>query len=133
MTNRIRVLLIDDETVFVNALTNVLTRRGIKVQSASDGYQALQILTNEQFDVLVLDLRMPGMDGLATLKAIRERDALTPVLLLSGNIDLKQVSDALQEGAAEVLLKPCPVDALVSSIENAYERKGFATEVAEKS
>lgn len=133
MTNRIRVLLIDDETVFVNALTNVLTRRGIKVQSASDGYQALQILTKEQFDVLVLDLRMPGMDGLATLKAIRERDALTPVLLLSGNIDLKQVSDALQEGAAEVLLKPCPVDALVSSIENAYERKGFATEVAEKS
>jgi DNA-binding NtrC family response regulator len=133
MTNRIRVLLIDDETVFVDALTNVLTRRGIKVQSASDGYQALQILTNEQFDVLVLDLRMPGMDGLATLKAIRERDALTPVLLLSGNIDLKQVSDALQEGAAEVLLKPCPVDALISSIENAFERKGFATEVAEKS
>jgi DNA-binding NtrC family response regulator len=133
MNDRIRVLLIDDEKVFVNALTNVLTRRGIKVQSASDGYQALQILTNEQFDVLVLDLRMPGMDGLATLKAIRKQDALTPVLLLSGNIDLKQVSDALQQGAAEVLLKPCPVDALVSSIENAYERKGFATEVAEKS
>jgi DNA-binding NtrC family response regulator len=133
MTKGIRVLLIDDETFFVDALTNVLTRRGIRVQSASDGYQALQILKNEQFDVLVLDLRMPGMDGLVTLKAIRERDALTPVLLLTGNIDLKQVSDALKEGAAEVLLKPCPVDILVSSIENAYERKGFATEVAEKS
>ncbi len=132
MTSGIRVLLIDDETVFVDALTNVLTRRGIRAQSAPDGYKALELLTNEEFDVLVLDLRMPGMDGLATLKAIRERDALTPVILLSGNIDLKQVSDALREGAAEVLLKPCPVDILVSSIENAFERKGFATEVAEK-
>lgn len=132
MTSGIRVLLIDDETVFVDALTNVLTRRGIRAQSAPDGYKALELLTNEEFDVLVLDLRMPGMDGLATLKAIRERDALTPVILLSGNIDLKQVSDALKEGAAEVLLKPCPVDILVSCIENAFERKGFATEVAEK-
>lgn len=133
MTSGIRVLLIDDETVFVDALTNVLTRRGIRTQSALDGYKALELLTNEEFDVLVLDLRMPGMDGLSTLRAIRERDALTPIILLSGNIDLKQVSDALKEGAAEVLLKPCPVDILVSSIENAYERKGFATEVAEKS
>jgi DNA-binding NtrC family response regulator len=92
----------------------------------------LELISREEFDVLVLDLRMPGMDGLATLKAIRQRDALTPVILLTGNIELKQVSDALQEGVAEVLLKPCPVDILVSSIENAYERKGFATEVAEK-
>jgi DNA-binding NtrC family response regulator len=73
---------------------------------------------------------MPGMDGLTTLKAIRERDALIPVILLTGNIDVKQVSEALKEGAAEVLLKPCPVENLVSCIEDAYERKGFATNVA---
>ncbi len=76
MTSGIRVLLIDDETVFVDALTNVLTRRGIRTQSALDGYKALELLANQEFDVLVLDLRMPGMDGLSTLKAIRERDAL---------------------------------------------------------
>ena len=132
MTNRIRILLIDDETVFVDSLTKVLTRRGISVQSAPDGHRAIQLLTNEGFDVIVLDLRMPGMDGLATLKAIRERDAAIPVILLTGHIDLKQVSEALKEGAAEVLLKPCPVENLVSSIENAHERKGFATEVADK-
>jgi DNA-binding NtrC family response regulator len=132
MNNGIRVLLIDDETVFVESLTKVLSRRGITVQSASDGYSGVALLTNEEFDVIVLDLRMPGMDGLATLKAIREHDARTPVILLTGHIDLKQVSEALKEGAAEVLLKPCPVENLVSSIENAYERKGFATEVADK-
>ncbi|MEI7449248.1 MAG: response regulator [Desulfomonile sp.] len=131
MTSQIRVLMIDDETVFVNSLTKVLTRRGIGVQSAPDGHKGLALLTNEGFDVIVLDMRMPGMDGLATLKAIRERDALIPVILLTGHIDLKQVSDALKAGAAEVLLKPCPVENLVSSIENAYERKGFAAEVSE--
>jgi len=131
MTSGIRVLLIDDEKVFVDSLTNVLTRRGMKAQSAPDGYRALELLTNEQFDVLVLDLRMPGMDGLSVLKAIRERDTLTPVLLLTGHIDFKQVSEALKEGAAEVVLKPCPVDILISCIENAYERKCFATEVAQ--
>ncbi len=131
MTSQIRVLMIDDETVFVNSLTKVLTRRGIGVQSAPDGHKGLALLTNEGFDVIVLDMRMPGMDGLATLKAIRERDALIPVILLTGHIDLKQVSEALKAGAAEVLLKPCPVENLVSSIENAYERKGFAAEVSE--
>lgn len=131
MTSQIRVLMIDDETVFVNSLTKVLARRGIGVQSAPDGHTGLALLTNEGFDVIVLDMRMPGMDGLATLKAIRERDTLTPVILLTGHIDLKQVSEALKAGAAEVLLKPCPVENLVSSIENAFERKGFAVEVSE--
>ena len=131
MTSQIRVLMIDDETVFVNSLTKALSRRGIRVQSAPDGHRALELLINEGFDVIVLDMRMPGMDGLATLKAIRESDTLTPVILLTGHIDLKQVSEALKAGAAEVLLKPCPVENLVSSIENAFERKGFAAEVSE--
>ncbi len=133
MTSQIRVLMIDDETVFVNSLTKALSRRGIRVQSAPDGHRALELLINEGFDVIVLDMRMPGMDGLATLKAIRESDTLTPVILLTGHIDLKQVSEALKAGAAEVLLKPCPVENLVSSIENAFERKGFAAEVSETS
>jgi len=132
MTTGIRVLLVDDETVFVDSLTNVLTRRGIRVQSAPDGYRALELLSNERFDVIVLDLRMPGMHGLDTLKAIRERDALIPVLLLTGHINMNHVSEALQAGVSDFLMKPCPAETLVSSIENAYERKCFATEVAKK-
>ena len=132
MTDQIRVLLIDDEAVFLESLTKVLARRGMSIQSAHDGYKALEILTSEEFDVIVLDVRMPGMDGLATLKAIRNRDALTPVLLLTGHIDLDQVLQAMKGGVGEVFLKPCPVENLVSAIENAYERKGFAREVARK-
>jgi DNA-binding NtrC family response regulator len=132
MTSRIRVLLIDDETVFVDSLTKVLTRRGFRVQSAPDGLKALELLTNEIFDVLVLDMRMPVMDGIATLKAIRERDALIPVVVLTGNPNMKQLAEALKEGAADIVLKPCPVDMLVSCIENAYERKCCAIDVANK-
>jgi len=131
MTGRIRTLLIDDEKVFTDSLTKVLIKRGIGVQTAPDGYKALELLSNGGFDVIVLDMRMPGLDGLATLKAIREHDTLTPVILLTGNIDVKQVAEALKAGAAEVLLKPCPVENLVSCIEDAYERKGFAIDVAE--
>ena len=131
MNSRIRALLVDDEKVFIDSLTKVLIRRGISVQAAPDGYKALELLKNKGFDVIVLDMRMPGLDGLGTLKAIREQDTLTPVIVLTGAIDVKQVSDALKAGAAEVLLKPCPVENLISCIEDSYERKGFAMEVAE--
>jgi two-component system, OmpR family, response regulator len=133
MTSGIKVLLIDDETVFVNSLTNVLNRRGMSVQGVSDGFKALELLSKETFDVLVLDMRMPGMDGVAVLKAIRERDALTPVIVLTGHVNMKQSTEALKQGASEVVLKPCPIDILISCIENAYERKRFAEDVAERS
>jgi len=132
MTSRIRVLLIDDEKVFVDGLVGVLTRRGMKVQSVNDGLKALDLLTNELFDVLVLDMRMPGMDGVELLKAIRERDVQTPVIVLTGQASIKQLAEVVKEGVAEVVLKPCRIDTLVSCIENAHERKVFATQVAEK-
>jgi DNA-binding NtrC family response regulator len=132
MTGRIRVLLIDDETVFVDNLAGILTRRGMQVQSVNDGLKALDLLTNELYDVLVLDLRMPGMDGVELLKAIRERDIHTPVIVLTGNMNIKQLTEALKEGVAEVVLKPCRIDTLISCIENTYERKTFATQVEEK-
>ena len=132
MTSRIRVLLIDDETVFVDNLAGILTRRGMKVQSIDDGLKALDLLSSELYDVLVLDLRMPGMDGVEVLKAIRERDVHTPVIVLTGHVSIKQLAEALKEGAVEVLLKPCQIDTLISCIENAHERKVFATQVAEK-
>ncbi len=92
----------------------------------------MKLALQEQFDVIVLDVRMPGMDGIATFKAMQERDSTTPVIFLSGHIDIKQVSQALKDGCAEVLLKPCPINDLVSCIENAYERKCYAMDVAEK-
>ncbi len=132
MSVPIRVLLIDDEKIFVESLSKVLKKRGMVVLAAYDGPTALNVQSTEEADVIVLDLRMPGMDGLAVLKEIRTRDPITPVILLTGHIDIDRVTQVLDEGAAEVLLKPCPVDILVSAIENACELKTFTKEVIDK-
>ncbi len=126
------VLLADDEKIYVESLAKVLRRRGFDVVAVFDGPSAIDAVSSAEFDVIVLDLRMPGMDGLATLEKIRRRDTLTPVLLLTGHADLERATKALRNGAADVLMKPCPVDTLVSAIEDASERKGYAKEVEDQ-
>jgi DNA-binding NtrC family response regulator len=133
MSSAIRILIADDEVEYTQSLARVLRRRGLDVEIVADGLSALQTLADKEFDVVVLDLRMPGLDGLATLQQIRSRDALTPVLLLSGNADLERVSAALESGAADFLLKPCAVETLISAIEDAAERKAIAQEMIAKS
>jgi DNA-binding NtrC family response regulator len=132
MAEPIRVFLIDDERIFVESLTKVLKRRGMEVQAAFDGLSALKQLPTTESDVIVLDLRMPGMDGLAVLQEIRARDSLTPVILLTGNLDIDRVVQVMDKGVATVLLKPCPIETLVSAIENASETKAISREMAKK-
>jgi DNA-binding NtrC family response regulator len=127
-----KVLLVDDEVEYLQALARVLDRRGILVRTATDGASAVEMAREDEFDVIVLDLRMPGMDGLAALEAIRRRDPLTPVILLSGHADLERITTALKGGAADFLVKPCAVETLVSAIEDAAERKAIEREVAER-
>ncbi|MBA4392643.1 MAG: hypothetical protein C0407_03725 [Desulfobacca sp.] len=131
MSDLIRVLLIDDEKMFVESVTKVLKKRGMQVQAAHDGLAGLELLKTAEVDVIVLDLKMPGMDGLATLEEIRVRGSSTPVILLTGEIDIGRVTQVLNKGAAEVLLKPCPAETLVSAIENACEFKDISREWAD--
>ncbi|MEN6440464.1 MAG: response regulator [Syntrophobacter sp.] len=136
MSKPIHVLLVDDEELFVKNLALILKKRGLRVHGAGNGAEAVEMISvrgDDLFDVVVLDMRMPGMDGLATLKAIREREPLMPVILLTGHSDVKQVSHALKEGIDELLLKPCPVDTLISTIENVHERRIIASELSQKS
>lgn len=136
MSNQIHILLVDDEELFVANLMQVLRRRGMKVDGVNSGAAALEAMNNAgpgSYNVVVLDMRMPGMDGLATLGAIRRIDPGIAVIILTGHSDLKQVSKVLKEGVDELLLKPCPVDTLVSAIENAHERGLLARELEQKS
>ena len=129
LSKTIRVFLIDDERIFVESLTKVLKKRGMEVQAAFDGLSALKLLSTAEPDVIVLDLRMPGMDGLAVLQEIRARDALTPVILLTGNLDVDRVIQVMDQGVANVLLKPCPIETLISTIEDACESKAISREI----
>jgi len=120
------VLLVDDERLYVESLAKVLRRRGLEVVTAFTGTSALALAAEQEPDVVVLDLRMPGMDGLATLAALRSAQPLLPVIMLTGHADLDCAAAALHRGVSDVLLKPCPVDVLVPAIENAAERKVLA-------
>lgn len=129
MNGTIRVLIIDDEEIYLESLSRVLKKRGMEVETALDGPRGIIAVEKGDYDAIVLDMRMPGMDGLATLEEIRRRDTITPVIILTGYMDLERVTQALKEGAEEILLKPCPIDILISSIENARERKNISREI----
>ena len=132
MAEKIRVLLADDEERFTHSLAKVLKNRNMEVLTARDGASALQLLSQSECVVVVLDLRMPGMDGLAVMGEIRKTRPLLPVILLSGHVDVESCTLACDGGAAEVLMKPCPIDTLATAIENACERKAIAEEMAAK-
>jgi CheY-like chemotaxis protein len=126
MTGTVRVLLIDDEAPFVRNLERLLGARGFIVRCALSGPEGLKLLEEEApFDAVVLDVRMPGMDGLATLKEIRERDLETPVLMLTGHASLESGIEAIREGAGDYLMKPCDVEDLAEKVCEAAEAKSI--------
>ena len=126
-----RILVIEDEYKIANSIKKGLEQESFAVDLAYEGIEGYDLAASEDHDVIVLDLKMPGLDGLATLERIRQKDLLTPVILLTGHIDFDRVTQVLNRGAAEVLLKPCPIETLVSAIENACEMKAIAREVDE--
>jgi DNA-binding NtrC family response regulator len=115
--------LVDDEVVFTTNMGKLLTNRGYKVTAANSGDAAIQALEKENFDVVVLDLKMPGMDGLATLKEIKKLGLFTETLILTGHGSIDTALEAIKLGAYDYLTKPCEIDDLVGKIEGAWQKK----------
>ena len=130
MTPGTSILVADDEVEFLESLARVLGRRGFEVVTACSGAGAVEAASTGSFDVIILDVRMPGMDGLEALEAIKRISPLTPVLLLTGHADIAIASAALRSGASDFMVKPCPVDDLVTAIENAAEHRALARAAA---
>jgi len=117
------VLLVDDETVFTNNMSKLLTSRGYRVTAVNSGDSAIQVLEKEDFDVVVLDLKMPGMDGITTLKEIKRLGLFTETLILTGHGSIDSAMEAANLGAYDYLPKPCEIGELVAKIEGAWEKK----------
>lgn len=118
--SEVRVLLVDDEPEFLRTLAKRLERRGLDVAVASSGAKALQSLAARPTDVVVLDVKMPDMDGLETLEAIRRDHAGTAVVMLTGHADVEAAVQGLSQGAFDYLMKPISIDELIYKIEDAY-------------
>jgi DNA-binding NtrC family response regulator len=117
-----KILLVDDEVVFTNNMSKLLSRRGYQVKTANSGYEALGVLMDNTFDVMVLDLKMPGIDGIATVREVKKLGLFTEVLILTGHGSMDLTLEALQMGAYDYVTKPCEIEELVSKIEIGLEK-----------
>ena len=125
----IKILLVDDEKQFVDTLSERLEMRGFTARVAYDGAQPLEMVKMPT-DVIVLDLRMPGMDGFEVLKAVKKSNPDVQVIILTGHGGDAEEKTAYRMGAYSFLRKPMDIDDLLSSIRMAYRDKVENTMVA---
>ena len=122
-TNRFSVLLVDDEPDFLHPLVKRLVRRNLIVNSAGNGREAIDFIDNNPVDVVVLDVKMPGMGGLEILRAIKAAHETIEVILLSGHASIDTATEGLSYGAFDYLMKPVDFDELFFKIQDAYQKK----------
>lgn len=122
--SELKVLLVDDEEELVFTCAERLSLRGIAAQAATDGAQALDAMAKEKFDVVVIDLKMPGISGLAVLKTIKRDYPDTAVIMLTGHGSVVENREGLEAGAFDYLIKPVEINNLIEKLKAAVADKG---------
>lgn len=118
-----KVLLVDDEKDFVEMLSLRLQEMGEKLKTAYSGQECLDVLKESDIDVVILDIKMPGMDGIETLKEIKKGYPLVEVIMLTGHGTTESAVEGMKLGAFDYLLKPADFEDLTTKLERARERK----------
>ena len=126
------VLVVDDEEEFRDLTVKILAKRGLRAQGAENGEKALEILEHSRTDVVLLDVKMPGMDGIETLRHIRSRKPLVEVVLLTGHASVESGIEGMKLGAFDYLMKPIETAPLLEKLGEAYEQKRLHLEKIEQ-
>lgn len=134
---KIQLLLVDDEEDFLQSAARAFERRGIGVQTAKDGVAALQIVDSYSFDVVILDVKMPGIDGAEVARRLRKEYPQLPIIILTGHGSIPKAFEAVKKGVFDYIAKPCNMDHLAQKVEEAVrahpidtadkERKGISS------
>lgn len=119
----IRLLLVDDEEDFRTTLASRLRKRKLEVWDVEDGLKAVEVVETKPIDVAVVDVKMTGMDGLETLKRIKQINPLIEVIMLTGHASVESGVEGMRLGAFDYLMKPCDINELILKIEDAYQQK----------
>jgi DNA-binding NtrC family response regulator len=119
----IKVLLIDDEETLLEYLSKRLLREGFTVKAVFSGEEAVEVAANDQFDVAVVDLKMPGMDGVETQKRLKKSQPFLQCIVLTGHGSIDSALESGHQDAFKYLLKPIDYEKLVETIRDAYEKK----------
>jgi DNA-binding NtrC family response regulator len=128
----ISLLLVDDEDDFRTTLASRLKRRNIDVTDAGSGEEALKIIEKKSFDVAIIDIKMPGIDGIETLKRVKKIDPLVEVILLTGHASIEAGIEGIKSGAYDYVIKPCTVNDLMVKVEDAFRRGMIEKEHAQE-
>ncbi|MGD9826696.1 response regulator [Desulfobacter sp.] len=123
-----KVLIIDDEQEFTQALAERMTNRGMTVSTSSSAMEGLQNVEEHSFDVVVLDLQMPEMDGIETLKILKKKNPELQVILLTGHATVEKGIEAMKLGAMDLLEKPADMTTLTEKIKKAQAKKMILVE-----
>ena len=118
-----KIMLVDDEERFLSTTKKLLARKGHDVETATSGSEALEKLAIQDIHVVILDVKMPGMDGIETLKAIKRRFPLVEVIMLTGHATVESAVDGLKSGATDYLMKPTDIEDLIAKAEEAFEKR----------
>ena len=119
----LRVLFVDDEDDFRETIVKRLNARKIQAMGAESGFKALEILKDHDFDVMVLDVKMPGMDGIETLRHVKKMKPEIEVIMLTGHASVEFGLKGMQLGAFDYVTKPAPLNELLDTIGQAYNKK----------
>ncbi len=119
------ILLVDDETAFLDAMTRRLSKRGFSVETAESGMEALGLLEDKQnsIEVVVLDVKMPGIDGIETLREIKRKYPMIEVVMLTGHATVGSAIEGMKLGAFDYLMKPADIDGFSSTIMEAAGKR----------
>mgnify|MGYP006268894821 CR=1 FL=1 len=120
---KFKVMIVDDEVDFLETIVKRLQARKIDVTGVESGYQALEVLDNRSPDVIILDVKMPGLDGIETLREMKRKKPLIEVIMLTGHASVESGIQGMQLGAFDYVMKPVALDELLEKIRQAYERK----------
>ena len=123
-----KILLAEDEEITVKHLTNTLKAEGYQVASTSNGLDALQMIEADSYDLLIADIRMPGLSGIELLGRTKERSPETDVVIITGFGSIGSAVDAMKKGAIEYVTKPFDLDELVLKVNKVRDRKGLVRE-----
>jgi DNA-binding NtrC family response regulator len=123
MTNRIRLLVVDDEVKFLDAIARRLELRDFDVTKATNGPEAIEAAKHKQFDIALLDLKMPGMNGREVLEILKKQHKYLEVIILTGHGSLDSAVECTKLGAFSYLPKPYELDELIKVLRDAYEHR----------
>jgi DNA-binding NtrC family response regulator len=130
MTGKVQasVLLVDDEEQFLDALSQRLEARGLKVDTVTSGEDAVKQVEDRNFDAIIVDLAMPGIDGIETLKRIKEKRPDLEIIMLTGHATVKSGIEAMKLGAEDFLEKPVDLNDLLAKIGEAKNKRMLVVE-----